>query len=516
MKLEELIRKEKFQKLLKLLGESSKLPIAVCNTSFTKIYYKNFDGELCKMPFTAPVAAGDINFFLVVNIPFSKITTSEKDTFFLIHDLLEYFLKYALPDLSVKEKISEEINFLLKEKKYLYELGNILKANYSLEETADRILKLTAEYFEIERGSIMLLGDNNELYFIAAYNIPEEVVKFVRVKNGEGIAGYVAQTGKPLLVEDAENFKKDIDMHQIVEKKKRFKTDSFMCIPLIVRDKIIGVMNLTDKKDNKNFTSRELQLLLSVSSQISAVLHNFILIRKLETLNKELEDKVRERTRELENALNSLEKITKELHEKNKVLEEIAVTDKLTSLFNRGYFEDRLKFEIEKSFKFKRELSLLFIDLDKFKKINDTYGHLVGDKLLQKISEVIKESIRKTDIAARYGGDEFVVILPETNIESAKMVAEKIRENIENTFIVVGDKKISVTASIGVAGIKEGQSTTFEKLIKFTDKSLYEAKKKGRNRVYVMDVPNTIFSDENNEILETLKKRMKKSSKNEN
>lgn len=494
MPVAELFNNEKFKKLLSMIERSTQMPLAFCSSDFTRTFYKTFDGDLCRMPFSSPVSIGTLNFFLVLNQPFALVKSHEKDHFFLVRDMVEYFLKNTFEGMSCEEDLDETTKYLKMEKKYLYELGNILKSDYALHETAQKILDLTVQHFQIERGSIMLLDDLDELYFVAAHNIPPEVVQIVRVKNGEGICGYVAQSGKPILVEDADDFKNSKDIEKIVSQKTTFQTNSFICMPLIIREQVLGVINLTDKKGNAPFTSKELELLLAISSQISAVLHNYTLINRLGELNEHLEAKVAERTSELEKALNSLEAVTEEIKKKNSILEEIAVTDKLTSLFNRGYFEDRLKFEIEKSFQFKSELSLLIIDVDHFKDVNDNYGHPVGDKVLQLLSDHIRSVIRQTDIAARYGGDEFVVILPDTKPENAEIVAEKLRASVEAQEFCVEDQCVKFTISIGVAGIAEGQSTSFEKLVDFTDKSLFKAKAKGRNQVYMMALPSTLFN----------------------
>uniref|UniRef100_A0A7C4Y517 GGDEF domain-containing protein n=1 Tax=candidate division WOR-3 bacterium TaxID=2052148 RepID=A0A7C4Y517_UNCW3 len=160
-----------------------------------------------------------------------------------------------------------------------------------------------------------------------------------------------------------------------------------------------------------------------------------------------------------------------------------ASRDGLTGLYNHRFFQEFLQKQIEKSKRDKKVFSLLFIDIDNFKKFNDRYGHLAGDYVLKEIANVINGSIRSSDIAARYGGEEIAVILPETDDENALRTAEKIRRNIESHSIILNEQNeaINITVSIGTSSYKEG--FTKEDLISLADKALYQAKSEGKNRV---------------------------------
>ncbi len=164
-------------------------------------------------------------------------------------------------------------------------------------------------------------------------------------------------------------------------------------------------------------------------------------------------------------------------------LEEMAVYDSLTGLFNRRALMDYLESEIDRSLRHQRPLSLLMIDLDHFKKINDTYGHQAGDLVLRSAAAVCRETVRSHDVVGRYGGEEIAVLLAETRLLDALAVAERIRANIANIDIAYGDAHIKVTASIGAAAIPAGEKTDSNTLIKTTDEALYRAKNEGRNRV---------------------------------
>ena len=159
--------------------------------------------------------------------------------------------------------------------------------------------------------------------------------------------------------------------------------------------------------------------------------------------------------------------------------------DGLTGLFNRAYFEEKLRQELKRHQRNGQKLSLLMLDIDYFKKINDTYGHLAGDFVLKQVAKLLQKNVRESDVVARYGGEEFVLLLPETDENSAWLLAERIRTKIEETYFGFQDKQINVTVSIGVTTLKPSPFTPIEKVIKEADQALYLAKKSGRNMVCV-------------------------------
>jgi len=180
-----------------------------------------------------------------------------------------------------------------------------------------------------------------------------------------------------------------------------------------------------------------------------------------------------------------LEDLTKELEKKNKILDNLANIDGLTGVYNHRYFQNILDQEINRALRHNTSIAILLIDIDHFKRVNDSYGHQVGDFILSEFSKIIQESIRKYDILARYGGEEFVVVLPETNNEDALIVAEKLRSIIELTSFRDSRKSYQITASFGQSGCTPAAENNFNKdtLINQADQALYEAKEKGRNKV---------------------------------
>jgi diguanylate cyclase (GGDEF)-like protein len=178
-----------------------------------------------------------------------------------------------------------------------------------------------------------------------------------------------------------------------------------------------------------------------------------------------------------------LKTIWDELQEKNRMLEDLCRTDGLTNLSNYRHFIEKLSYEFARSCRYGLSLCCAMLDIDHFKKVNDNYGHQAGDIILKSVSKIIIKNIREIDIAARYGGEEFGLILPHTKLEDAVRICNRIRENIESYGYEYNNLMIKVTISIGLCCMSDIQTPTFNDLIKYADKSLYDAKKSGRNRV---------------------------------
>ncbi len=172
-----------------------------------------------------------------------------------------------------------------------------------------------------------------------------------------------------------------------------------------------------------------------------------------------------------------------ELMETNKRLELLSITDGLTGLYNHRYLQDELARAFEESERYGRPLSLVIIDLDLFKRINDSHGHAIGDEVLKAVSQIFQESTRSTDLVARYGGDEFAVMMPETNVDDALRFAEKIRALVESQPAGTQAGPIPVTVSVGVGTVPSPGTHSARELIVAADSALYRAKRRGRNQV---------------------------------
>ncbi|MFM2060951.1 MAG: hypothetical protein RLZZ507_621 [Cyanobacteriota bacterium] len=181
----------------------------------------------------------------------------------------------------------------------------------------------------------------------------------------------------------------------------------------------------------------------------------------------------------------SRQKLKKLLEEQNKLvkqLEKLANTDALTGVWNRRYLLMIAEQEIKRSQRYNLSFAVLLIDIDHFKKVNDTYGHNIGDEVIIFMTKIVLNHLRQVDCFGRFGGEEFVVLLPETDIDEGVIVAERIRENIHNQCITVEDQQVSITVSIGLASYSLGDQT-IDAIIQRADQALYQAKNQGRNRV---------------------------------
>jgi diguanylate cyclase len=162
-----------------------------------------------------------------------------------------------------------------------------------------------------------------------------------------------------------------------------------------------------------------------------------------------------------------------------------AIHDKLTQLLNRRAFERQIRQEAERFFRYKNPFSLIILDVDDFKNINDTYGHQIGDRALVSIAQQLMASVRKSDSVYRFGGEEFSVILPNTQVDKARLVAEKIRQSVLETEFLVRQVDVEITLSGGISQIREGD--TIEEFILRADKALYLAKREGKNQIKSQD-----------------------------
>jgi diguanylate cyclase (GGDEF)-like protein len=220
---------------------------------------------------------------------------------------------------------------------------------------------------------------------------------------------------------------------------------SHLTLPLTVEGEILGCISLNSDQPNA-FDAQDLQFLSVIGYQMAATLKHF---------------------------------------QRFSSIKNIAIFDTLTGLHNRRFFEERLGVETQKSFYGSTPLSLVMVDIDHFKKVNDTFGHAGGDQVLCKISSLLKNSVRKKDTVARYGGEEFILILPEASLESSFVIAERIRRMVENTPFEIGRAQVNITISMGISNFPNHQAKSKEELVKMADQALYDAKRGGRNKVCI-------------------------------
>jgi len=237
-----------------------------------------------------------------------------------------------------------------------------------------------------------------------------------------------------------------------------------------------GNLNIEDFKAKSS--QDEIGRLAIVFNQMHATIK-----RQIQELNEHrelLEKEVKERTYELEQA--------------NKKLDLISRTDELTQLPNRRDMHRTIEKEVDRANRFRKPFSIIFIDIDHFKDVNDTYGHAAGDAVLKSVASTIRNLLRKYDVLARYGGEEFLTLLPETELNDAALVAERFRRHIEKQTIFFGGQEIKVTITLGVAQFDSNQGA--ERCIQLADKALYEGKEHGRNKVILWNDDHAIESTE--------------------
>lgn len=295
------------------------------------------------------------------------------------------------------------------------------------------IFRVATELVRGERASLMLREDENSDFVIArAVGLAEDVRRQVRVRVGEGIAGKVAAERKAVLAASGT---------EVATARGTYRTKSFVSVPIVVNDVARGVLNVADPIGDGDFTSDDLATLEMLAGHISACLMQ---------------------------------------QDQEEALKLLAETDPLTWLFNRRHFDRRLAAEADRARRSEHLLALLMIDVDGFKRINDTYGHRVGDQVLRAVSGAIREAVRVYDVPTRYGGDEFGIILPDADTESAARVGKRVLEKLAAVPLPEGlaaaGERISL--SIGAATFPRPATSTAA-LIETADSAMYRAKEAG-------------------------------------
>ncbi|MCK5707498.1 MAG: response regulator [Candidatus Aureabacteria bacterium] len=324
----------------------------------------------------------------------------------------------------------------------LNEISKSIGGQLDLNRTLTVIVSRISELLHCNRITVMLLDDKKKhLSIRAAKGFPEKEAKKVKVKVGDSISGYVAKTKEAL-------FSRDIEQDSRFKKisSEQYFNKSLLSVPLKIREDIMGVINVNNKRNNELFTIDDRDILMTIAYNAAIAIENS---RRYEKAQKD------------------------------------AVTDSLTKLYNQRYFFNALDIEVERAKRYKTKLSLIIIDIDNFKEVNDKYGHQQGDRVLANIARMFAKSIRKPAVLARYGGEEFAIIVPQTDIKGASMLAERLRVRIEkHSFLLKKSKRVKLTISLGVSEYKKGISA--KKLVGNTDKALYKAKKKGKNTYMIL------------------------------
>lgn len=379
-----------------------------------------------------PLAVGGKTFGLlaVFNTQFTK---EEVDTItklclfsaFLLRTIISHRMIHARADKLIAVNLALDLSQELQNPDALYQA----------------IVEVSSKLINAEKVSLMLPeGEHMELLIKAVKGINKWIAKNIRVKVGEGIAGRVYKEGRAMVVTD-------IEQNLSTQKRPLYRTGSFACVPLKIGDETIGILNFADKVTGGVFSEWDMEFIRFFASYASVAIKGA------------------------------------QYYSMSEEMKQLSITDSLTGIFNRRYFDDRLSKELQRTLRYDSVFSLAIFDIDNFKLFNDTEGHAAGDQVLKAIADISGESLRSIDILARFGGEEFAIIMPETEKEEAFLVAERVRKNIKE-YMPTHWKNFPrerLTVSIGVAAFPaDGRDA--KTLIKNTDRALYQAKTNGKDR----------------------------------
>ncbi len=349
--------------------------------------------------------------------------------------LREKVPQQVLSDVQATESlISSRVKELSAILEVSFALGSIRNFQRLLEYTIDMALQVTGA----ERGGLILFNENTQRFENAVVRrmVLQDVEK--DMQTSESLIQKCFLTGETLVIRDTTADPLVAGNTSIVINKIL----SIAVTPLRIQNNVIGVLYLDNRLSANTFTDRVQELLRVFATMASQAIYNSRLLH-------------------------------------------MATTDSLTGLYNHKHFAQRVTEECARARRHRTDLSLLMIDIDNFKSFNDQHGHVIGDKVLLLVSRSLRDNVRVHDVPARYGGEEFAVLLPQTPIEGASRLAEKLRASIEQLPLRFGEKKLTITISVGAAEFDSLIMDTPASFIQAADEALYQAKSAGRNRVHV-------------------------------
>lgn len=310
-------------------------------------------------------------------------------------------------------------------------------------QTYESILTQAAELVRAERGSLLLFDQStNQLTMTAARGIPGSINEVGPISVAEGIAGSVLREGRPMLANIDE-------LGRVSLPERGYKTKSFISYPISIGTRRFGVLNLADKVGGGAYDANDLSVIELVAPQIALAMERA------------------------------------GWQQRANQFQLMSITDPLTGLHNRRYLEARLTEELSRSKRYDYPLSFMMIDIDDFKLYNDRNGHQAGDRALEITAQSLRAALRKVDVASRYGGEEFSILLPQTTLQEAGVIADRIRRKIMGTPFAHGKSQPlgAVTVSIGLSAFSPTLNSA-EAIVRAADRALYHAKSHGKNRAY--------------------------------
>jgi diguanylate cyclase (GGDEF)-like protein len=349
------------------------------------------------------------------------------------------------PDQSFQLSAQDEVAALKRQVERLslfHEVGKALFSTRNPHEILQTVMEKISELLQPDAWSLLMVDEQaQELYSEIAIGHGAEKLKDVRLKLGEGIAGWVAGHGEPVLVKDVRldnRFTPGID--EVTQPDAR----SVLCVPIKGRERLLGVIELVNYLEKQSFAEEHVPILGSLTDYAAIALENARYVQRLH---------------------------------------ELTIIDDCTALFNARHLKSVLDAEIYRSNRYGHQFSVIFIDLDHFKQVNDVYGHVVGSKLLWMTGHLIKSNLRLIDYTFRYGGDEFVVLMPQTSKEYALSAACRVKDLLTSkVFFSEENLNIKVTASFGVATFPDDGRTHAE-ILRMADEAMYLTKNTTRNNL---------------------------------
>ena len=313
--------------------------------------------------------------------------------------------------------------------------NDILFGASDVSQACDLVVNMVSSILRVNRVSFLLAEPGADLMnVIAGKGLERDLLEKPQNDQPMLVIDEVVKNRRPLLITDIEKFFP-------IRNRPYYYNHSFIAYPVIHRNRILGVLNVSNKIDRSLFTHEDLARMSELMPYVARSLYTMVSTAELNQL---------------------------------------AITDELSQLHNRRYFYRRLNEEFNRAIRYNGNFSIIIADFDKLKEINDVHGHLMGDKVIQVVGELIKKTVRDIDCAARYGGDEFIIACPKADSRQARILAERIRETVAQHVIEYDDKKINVSISSGVASFPE-DDTEVNGLVKKADEALYQAKALGGN-----------------------------------
>ena len=335
-----------------------------------------------------------------------------------------------------------ELERTVRELQAFNEIGRTLASTLDLHEVLSLIMERVSGVLRPGHWSLLLVDEvRQELLFEIVIGEGAERLKEMRLPVGEGIAGHVALSGEPLLLADA---RADPRFAGRFDEASGIVTGSVLAVPLVSRGRVLGVIELVNPQGARPFDSDDLRIARALSDYAAIAIDNARAYQRIR---------------------------------------ELTLRDDHTGLFNARHLWQQLASEVERTKRTGRPFSLVFLDLDRFKAVNDRHGHQAGSAVLREVGELIRRRIRSIDVPVRYGGDEFVVLLPETDRAGARAVAGHLREAINaEVFLGSRDLAVQVTASFGIATFP-GDGAGAEDLLQMADAAMYHVKETTRNAI---------------------------------